>query len=67
MFSDIGKGTVDEARVVVNDWIARLDPLLTKLFLMARSLLHGVIDRFEINVTFKINPDPGPNPDPDRS
>ena len=65
LFGDIGKGTVEEAHVVINDTIARIDPLLTKVFLMANALLNNVVDRFEINITIRVKPNPGPNPAPD--
>lgn len=60
----IGEGTVEQAHVAVNDVINRLDPLLTKIYMMARALLHGVINRFQVDITIKINPDPGENPSP---
>lgn len=65
MFSDIGEKTVQEAQAAIREDLAKIDPLLTKVFLMARALLHGVINRFKVTVHFEILPDPGPNPDPD--
>lgn len=60
----IGEQTVEEAHQAVNDVLVRIDPLLTKLFMMARALLHGVLDRFKVSIHFEILPDPGPNPPP---
>lgn len=60
----IGQGSVEEAHKAVNDAIARIEPLLTKLFMMARALIHGALDRIEVDIKIKVHSDPGPNPPP---
>lgn len=62
---NIGKGSVDEAHALVNDTLNRLDPLLTKLYMMANALVNNAVDRFEINITIRVKPNPGSNPAPD--
>lgn len=65
MFESVGKGSVEEAHALVNDTMNRLDPMLTKVYMMANALLNNVVDRFEINITIRVKPNPGPNPAPD--
>lgn len=62
---NIGKGSVDEAHALVNDTLTRIDPLLTKIYMMANSLINNAVDRFEINITIRVKPNPGANPPPD--
>lgn len=66
MFSDLGDKTVQDAQAAIKADLEKLDPLMTKLYMMVNALIHNAIDRFEINVTFRIKPNPGPNPNPDR-
>jgi hypothetical protein len=58
LFENIGKGSVDEAHEAVIDVLKRLEPLLRDLELRAGGILHGLLDRFEINITIKLNPIP---------
>lgn len=62
---NIGKGSVEEAHQTVNDLMNRLDPMLTKIEMLANTLLNNAIDRFEINITVRVKPNPGNNPAPD--
>lgn len=62
---NIGKGSVDEAHAMVKDTLERIDPLLTKFYMMANALVNNAVDRFEINITFRVKPNPGANPPPE--
>lgn len=63
--NDIGKGSVEEAHQAVNDVLLRLDPMITKIYMGVNALLNNAIDRFEINITIRVKPNPGSNPAPD--
>lgn len=65
MFSDIGEKTVEKAQEAIREDLQKIDPLLTKLYMMVNSIIQNAIDRFEIDFRFRIKPNPGVNPPPD--
>lgn len=60
----IGEGSVEEAHRAIIDAMNRIDPLLTKVFMLAQALVHGVLNRIKVSIHVEILPDPGPNPPP---
>lgn len=55
---NIGKGSVEEAHATVNDLVLRLDPLLRDVENRLGGILHGLLDRVEIDIKVSIKPIP---------
>ena len=52
----IGNKSVQEAHATVNDALVRIEPILTKLFNLFGGILHGLLDRFDVDIKIKLNP-----------
>lgn len=58
----IGEQSVEEAHRTVNDALEKLSPLLRDFENRFGGILHGLLDRVEINVSIKILPVPKAEP-----
>jgi hypothetical protein len=56
VINNIGKGSVEEAHASLNDVLTRLDPLLHNVFNRIGGILHGLLDRFDVDIKIKLNP-----------
>lgn len=67
-FDNIGKGSVTEARSTVKDFLDRIQPIIDEIVVRVEGVCHGLLDRFEIDISFKCKLNPVPkaekvNPD----
>ena len=58
LLENIGKQSVVEAHTTVNDVIQKLGPLFQEIENRGGGILHGLLDRFEIDIHIKLNPIP---------
>lgn len=54
----IGEQSVEEAHQTINDALDKAEPLLVRLFNLAGGILHGIVDRFDVDIriNIKLNP-----------
>jgi len=55
---NIGKESVEEAHASIADLLVKLAPLLRDFENRAGGILHGLLDRFEVDIHIKLNPIP---------
>jgi len=53
---NIGEKSVQEAHASINDALVKAEPILTKLANLLGGILHGLLDRFEVDIKIKLNP-----------
>ena len=53
---DIGEKSVEEARVAINEAVDKLSPLFRDVENRAALILHGLLDRVEVNIQISIKP-----------
>ncbi len=52
----IGDQSVQDAHATVNDALVKVQPILDNVFNRIASIAHGLLDRFTVNITIKLNP-----------
>lgn len=52
----VGEQSVEQAHVTINDALDKAQPILVRLFNLAGGILHGLLDRFEVDIKIKLNP-----------
>lgn len=54
----IGEQSVEEAHRTINDALDKAQPLLVRLFNLAGGIIHGIVDRFDVDIriNIKLNP-----------
>lgn len=52
----VGEQSVQEAHATVNDALTKAQPILDNLFNRLSAMCHGLLDRFTVDITIKLNP-----------